>query len=45
MKGTIDSVNDLAKSAVNVLNEAKQLLDNTANLVIEAKKDFGQIGE
>lgn len=45
MKGTIDAVNDLAKSAVNVLNEAKQLLDNTANLVIEAKKDFGQIGE
>ena len=41
----MNAVKDLAKTAQDILDEAKQLLNTTATLIIDAKKDFSQIGK
>ncbi|XP_026292152.1 laminin subunit alpha [Frankliniella occidentalis] len=43
VKNKVNAVNQLAESAQNILNDAKELLTKTAKLIIDAKKDFSDI--
>ncbi|KAK3929045.1 Laminin subunit alpha [Frankliniella fusca] len=43
VKNKVNAVNQLAESAQNILDDAKQLLAKTASLILDAKKDFSDI--
>ncbi|XP_034231739.1 laminin subunit alpha isoform X3 [Thrips palmi] len=44
VKNKITAVENLAKTAAEVLTDSKQSLNTTTNLILEAKEDFEQIG-
>lgn len=45
VKSKIAALENLAKSAAEILTDSKQSLNTTANLILEAKTDFDHIGE